>query len=139
MALAAAQVVDALAARLVGTASAVHTDRAWPVAQAALPVWKVYATDENIDTQSLDGIEQHELTVECRGLVAATTGLDDALNNLAAAGLTALHASPYTRITLQTAGLARQMASEGGADVAVVTLRMRAVFYTNQQAPETLI
>jgi hypothetical protein len=137
MTLAAAQVVDAIAARLVGTAAGgVFTDRAWPVDAAALPVWKVYATGEAVNPASIGDLEEHELTVECRGIVAAAVGLDDAMHNLAAAGLTAIHASGFSSFSVMTSGITRAMAQENGADVAVVTLRLAAQFYTHASAPE---
>ena len=141
MALAAAQDVDAVAARLVPTVAAgrVYTDRAWPVEQEGLPAWLVFAGDEAVQTIAIDGtVEQHDLLVECRGLVSATVAIDDAMNNLAAAGLTAIHAAAFS-FALHTDSIVRAMASDNGAEIASVTVRLRATFFTNASAPETLI
>jgi len=140
MALAAAQVVDAIAARLAGTAAGgVFTDRAWPINQAALPVWKVYATDESIEAATIASTEEHRLIVECRGIVAATVGLDDAMNDLAAAGLAAVHTGTYTSFSVQTDGISRVMGQENGADVAVVTVRLMAQFFTQAASPQAFV
>jgi hypothetical protein len=137
MTLAAAQVVDAIAARLIGTAAGgVFTDRAWPIDAGALPAWKVYATQEDVSPGSIGDLEEHQLVVECRGIVAAVTGLDDAMNALAAAGLAAIHASGFANFVALTDGIRRAMAQEAGADVAVVTVLIAAQFYVHASTPE---
>lgn len=137
MALAAAQVVDAIAAALAGSAAGgVFTDRAWPIDVAALPAWKVYATDEQINPATIGDTEEHQLVVECRGIVAAVAGLDDAMNNLAAAGLAAIHGATFSNFVAFTDGITRRMAQEGGADVAVVTVRIATQFYTRAATPQ---
>lgn len=138
--LAAQQVVQFVAARLAPTANAAYTDRAWPTAIAALPVWKVTAADEAIDTVGFDGLQEHTLELEAAGLVAATSALDDAMAALAAAGLAALFASPLAgNVSLFHTGIRRALAAEAGADAGLITLRLRAQFHTYAQAPEALV
>ena len=142
MALAAAQVIDAIAAKLVPvsiTGGRVITDRVTPIAEDQMPAWRVIAGDEPFQPSTLDGIEQHQLTVDLRGICRAVAGLDDLMNALAAAALTAVHATPITSVLLDTDGIARGMASEGESAVGVVTVRLRATFFTLKSAPETLL
>lgn len=140
MPLAAAQVVDLIAARLAPTAAGgAPTDRAHPIAQGALPMWRVYAADESIQLIAVDGLQEHDLLVLADGLVTAVSGIDDAMNNLANAGLAAVHATHLARnVTLRNDGITRAMAPDAGADVAKVTLRLRAQFFTYAAAPDTL-
>lgn len=141
MALAAAQVIDAVAERLVplpATAGRVHTSRAWPISQDGLPAWRVTAEDEAVDDVMLDGTNQHQLTVAVRGLVRAVADLDDELHALAAAALAALFAPPAP-YELQLTGIRRQMATEGESSVGVVTLLLRATYHVNPSAPEVII
>jgi hypothetical protein len=142
MALAAAQVIDALAALLVpmtATAGRVYTSRLWPLAEADLPAWRVTAGSENVELLDLAGAyQQHVLEVLAECSTRATADLDDALHALAAAGLTLLFAGtpPYG---LQLLGIEREVATEGEASVGRVRLRMQALFHTAPSAPETLI
>lgn len=142
MALAAAQVIDALAARL-GTVSAtsgrVHTSRTWPLATADLPAWRVLAEDEDCERVALDGgLHRHQLTVRCSAYTTATADLDDALHALASAGLQALFLAPAP-YALQLVAIRRSMASEGEAKLGVVAVLVSAEYYANPAAPETII
>lgn len=140
-ALAAAQLVDLVVARLAPTAAGgAHPSRAWPVSAHSLPLWKVYAGDESVDLVGFDGLEQHDLSIVCEGLVAAVADLDDALHTLARDGLAALHATPLSEhASLRTDLLQRAMAQENGADVGRLTLRLRAQFHTYAAAPDVLV
>ena len=67
MALAAAQVIDALAARLVplaATGGRVYTSRAWPLTD--LPAWRVTAEDEAVQQAAVEPWNQHDLFVNAR-------------------------------------------------------------------------
>lgn len=140
MALASAQVIDAVAARLLplpATAGRVYTSRAWPLALSALPAWRITAEDEAVETFMLDGTNQHALAIAARAFTTATDDLDDALHSLAAAALTLLFAGtpPFD---LRLKGIARELATEGEAVVGVITLRLQATFYVSPQTPETI-
>jgi hypothetical protein len=142
MPLAAAQVIDALAARL-GTVSAtggrVQTSRTWPLATADLPCWRVLADGEDCELVALDGsLHRHQLSVSCRAFTSATADLDDALHALASAGLQALFLAPAPH-ALELLSINRGMATEGEAKLGTVTLLVRAEFYANPAAPETII
>lgn len=142
MSLAAAQVVDELVSRLTGVAATgtrVYPSRAWPLAEADLPAWRVFVDDESVEQVGLDGdIHKHTPTIACRAYVSATADLDDALNSLAAAGLSALFAAPRP-YGLELTAINRGMAAEGEAKLGTVTLLVRVEFYAAASAPETIL
>ena len=139
-ALASAQVVDALAARLAplpATSGRVYTSRAWPV--DVLPAWRVTAEDEQTQPVSVpDTTHQHDLSVNATAYVRAVADLDDAMHNLARDGLALLFAPPAP-YGLQLAGINRQMQTDGEAAIGVITLRLRAQFFTDPAVPDTFI
>lgn len=141
MALAAAQVVDALAARLAPQAlgsGGVKTSRTWPWAESELPACRVFAADEFISPATVDGqLQQHELQVSAQYSARATADLDDALHALAAAGLALLFAGslPYG---LQLTGINRSLGTEGEAAIGQITLQLQCQFFTYPATPETI-
>lgn len=143
MALAAAQVVDALAARVAAQAGlgtgGVKTSRAWPWSEAELPACRVFAGDEEVSSAALGGdINQHLLALEVQYTVRAVADLDDAMHALAAAGQALLFA-PTVPYGLQLTGIQREMASEGEASVGRITLLLQAIFHVAPSAPETIL
>jgi hypothetical protein len=141
MALAAAQVVDAVAARLApqpALAGNVRTSRTWPWAESDLPACRVYASDERVDPADIHGINQHELFIDAEFTALAVADLDDALHALAASGLALLFAGavPYG---LRLVGIGRQLASEGEAAVGRITLQLAATFFVAPASPETIL
>lgn len=142
MALAAAQVVDALAARIAAQANlgtgGVRTSRTWPWAETELPACRIFAADEAVELASQDGVHQHSLTVEVQYTCRATADLDDALHARASSGLALLFA-PTVPYGLQLTGISRQLATEGEAAVGQITLNLSALFYANPAAPDTIV
>lgn len=142
MALAAAQVIDALAARIDALGAytgRVFTSRAWPLDEASLPAWRVTAEDEEIGGATLGNyVHEHTLQVEARGYCRATANLDDAMHAMAVAALPVLFAAPVP-YALEHKGIGREMATEGEAAVGVITLRLQAKFFTAPTAPETIL
>jgi hypothetical protein len=142
MALAAAQVIDALATRLSGATGAgtsVFTSRAWPLAESNLPAWRVTAGSEEITGEGLgDRLGQHRLEVNASAYVRAVADLDDAMHALAVDALPALFAAPVP-YGLELTGIDRAMATAGEAAVGVITLRLRALYFTVPSAPETIL
>jgi len=141
MALAAAQVVDALAARLtpvVATGGRVYTSRWWPITEGELPAWQVLAEDEAVEPADLDGVNVHRLTVQCAGYTRAVNDLDDRLHDLAEAGLTALCALPRIH-GAQITAIDRTVEQTGEAAVGVIRLRLETTFYVAQTAPGTIL
>lgn len=141
MALAAAQVVDAVVALLVPvglSGGRVYPSRAWPLPEGNLPAWKVFGGDEAIDFATISDIEEHRLLIDAHGFVSVTADPDDAMNNLAAAGLTALFAGTPPH-NLKCNGITRQVTTEGEAKVGVITLRLETTFFTRQSAPEIIL
>ena len=137
MALAAAQRVDEVAAGLAGTATTITTDRFYPFAEADLPAWLVYVDTEDVSSAALDGLEEHIAIINAEGIARAVTNVDDAMNNLAAAGLTALNAAQPNRYLLQ--GIDREPTQTNEAATAKVTLRLATRFYVQPAAPEVIV
>ena len=152
MPLASAQVVDALAARLSGNTAAgtrVYTSRAWPLAEAGLPAWKVIAADESLTPQTVDGDElEHSLSVELQGYAKALANLDDSLHALASSALSNVFnptggpdalSALLTQVSLSAQRIERAMRADGEAMLGLVTLTLRADFHTRASAPEIFI
>lgn len=140
MALAAAQVVDTLAARLVGLPLAgtrVYTSRPWPLEDDELPAWLVLADGEAVTQAQIDGLNEHALQVAAVGSVRANANVDDAMHALAAEGLTALFAEPVP-YGLQLDGIDRAFTGEGEASLGQVSLRLTARYWVSPQTPETI-
>lgn len=142
MALAAAQVIDTLAARVASVpayAGRVYTSRRWPLADGLLPAWRVYARDEATERVGLEGpLHRHQLTVAVAGHALAAADLDDTLNGMAALALAALFAgTPPNGLELQA--INRGEATEGEARLGVVTLVLGTEYYVDASAPETIL
>ena len=142
MALAAAQVIDAVAARISGATACgtnVFTSRAWPIGEEILPASRVTAGSEQITPEGLgDLIGQHLLDIEVAFYVRAVANLDDAMHAIVAAALPAIFAVPVP-YGLALQGIDREMAKEGEAAVGVITVRLQAMFYTLPSQPETIL
>lgn len=142
MALASAQVIDALAARLGPVALSggrVFTSRTWPLTEADLPAWRVVAQDEPVVRQYVGStVNEHTLTVDCVGVVRAVADLDYAMHALAAEGMTALFAEPVP-FQLQLESIKREPSTEGECAVGTITVSLTARFAVDQTAPETLL
>lgn len=141
MALASAQVIDAIASRLVPvllSGGRVYTSRLHPLAEADLPAWRVTAEAEDVELSQVDGVNVHTLLIDCTGYVRATLNVDDAMHDLAAAGLTAVCALPVLHRT-QLQSIERELVSEGEAAMGAVRLRVATQFYVRPEAPETIV
>ena len=139
MALAAAQVIDAVAARLAAAGRPVYTSRLWPLAESALPAWRVTAEDELVERQSLgDDLCQHTLTVQLRGYARATDDLDDALHALAASAMPLIFAAPVP-YDLQLTAIDRYVETAGEASLGAITLTARALYFVRASAPEIIL
>lgn len=141
MALAAQQVVDALAARLVpmvATAGRVATSRTWPWAEAELPAWRVTAEDEAIEEAATDPFNQHDLVINATASTRAVQDIDDVLHALAASGLALLFAPPVP-YALRVTGIQRRLSTEGEAAVGQITLQLQCRYFVAPEAPETII
>lgn len=152
MALASAQIIDAIAARLSGLPLAgirVYTSRAWPLSEAGLPAWRVVAVDEDVEplTVHRPAQQQHRLQVEVQGYARATADLDDALHALASEALTALLtlAPPadalagLNTVQFSLRRIERAMQPLGEASLGLITITLRADFRTASNAPDTII
>ncbi len=142
MALAAAQVIDALATRLAAlpaTGTRVKTSRLWPWTEAELPACRVFAAQEAVQPTSVgDRIGQHTLAVDVQYSARATADLDDALHALAAGALPLLFAEPVP-YGLRLTGIDRRLAAEGEASVGQITLQLTATYFAAAAAPETIL
>ena len=143
------------AARISGLSLAgtrVYTSRAWPLAEADLPAWRVVAGAEAVEPMTVHApaLQQHELQVDLRGHARAVADLDDALHALAAQALAAVFAAApqetpdvldgiASKLQLTLRRIERAMAAEGEAAVGLVVITLRVIFRTYANAPETLI
>jgi len=163
MALAAAQVIDAIAGRINGLPLAgtdVFTSRAWPLTEEILPAWRVVAEDEEIEAMTVHRKtpQKHDLEVTLRGFARAVANLDDALNALAAEVLTAIFADVVVsdpladppvvadaldqlanKLQISARRIERGYGTDGEAALGAVTVTLKAVFKTMSNAPETII
>lgn len=140
MALAAAQVVDAVAARLVpmpATGGRVYTSRTWPIDEASMPAWRVTAEREDVALSMIDGVNEHQLAIRARAVARSTTDIDDTLHALAASGLALIFAPPVP-YGLQLDAIDRELAVEGEASVGAIALELRATFNVAPATPETI-
>jgi len=143
MALAAAQVIDAVAALIAPQAGlgsgGVKTSRNHPWAEADLPAVRVFANDEQVEQLTLDGsINRHTLAISAQYATRAVSDVDDAMHSLAAAGLALLFAGSPPH-NLQLTQIEREMATEGEAAVGAITLQLQAIFHVAPAAPETIL
>jgi hypothetical protein len=139
MALAAAQVIDAVAAKLtpmVATGGRVYTSRGWPI--TTLPAWRVVAEDESVEPAAVEPFNLHTLEIAASAYTRAASNLDDAMHALAATGLALLFA-PTVPYGLQLTGIRRQMTEDGEATTGILTLRLRCIFWVDPTTPETII
>jgi hypothetical protein len=142
MALAAAQVVDALAARLapqvLGTGG-VRTSRTWPWDEAELPAARVFAADEQVLESTIgDAINQHTLGVDVQYTLRAVADADDAMHALAEAGLALLFAPPLPH-GLQLVGINRETTGDGEAANARITLQLQCTYFVAPAAPGVIL
>lgn len=142
MALAAAQVVDALAARLAPQAlgpGGVRTSRLWPWAESDLPAVRVFVVDEAVQLSTVGrSINQHTLGVDVQYTLRATADADDAMHALAEAGLALLFAEPLPH-GLQLVGINRETTSDGEAAVARITLQLQCLFFADPVDPGVIL
>ncbi|TCP06568.1 hypothetical protein [Caldimonas thermodepolymerans] len=144
MALAAAQAVGAIAERLKGQTPAgqrVYTSRAWPLGEADLPAWRIYAQDETLEpiARNWPPRMQHTVTVELQGVVRQVSELDDALNDLAAAALSAIYSARFPKLAVHASRITREMSQDGEAAIGVVTVELTVQFETQANQPETIL
>lgn len=150
MALASAQVIDAVVTRLSGNTPAgtrVYASRLWPLAEADLPAWRVSAGDEEIEAETVHypAILLHRLPVRCEGYVKANADADDAMHAMAEQALTALYdTQPHATLGLSVqsnhpARIERDVVSEGQANLGRITVELSIKYRTAANNPGTLI
>ena len=141
MTLAAAQVINALAARLVplaATGGRVYTSRAWPLDEASLPAWRVVAADEAVEVSGIDATNVHRLDVDASAYALTRADLDDTLHALASGGLALLFAAPIP-YALQLTSISREITVEGEASVGRISLRATATYFVNPAQPDLIL
>lgn len=141
MTLAAQQVTDALADRLVpmgATGGRVIRSRTVAVAEADLPCWRVVAGQEPVQPYANGGINMHQLDVLCAVYARDTADVDHALSALLAGGQALLFAAPVS-FGLELVRIDRGVAAEGEASAGVYTLTVRARYAVRASDPETLL
>lgn len=142
MTLAAAQVVAAVVDRLsdvVATAGRVYADRHHALAESDLPAWTVQAAEETVVPLSMHypAEQQHDLSIDAAVHARDSSGIDDTMHALVAAGLAELFATvpPYQ---LRLDGISRAADERNESSIARHTLRLTATFTTVANAPETI-
>jgi hypothetical protein len=141
MALAAAQVVDTLAARLVpmpATGGRVHIDLQRPLTDSELPAWLISALPEEVLPLAMDGTNEHNLVIVAKAVTRTTANRKDELDALAAAGLALLFAPPVP-FGLQEERLEPNTPVDDEASAGAVRLLLRAKFFVHPAQPETLL
>lgn len=142
MALAAAQVVDALAARLAPQAlgpGGVRTSRLWPWAESDLPAVRLFAADEQVELDTIgQQINRHTLAVDAQYTLRAVANADAAMHSLAEAGMALLFAEPLPH-GLQLTGISRDTATEGEAAVARITLQLQCTYFVAPAQPGAIL
>jgi DNA-binding phage protein len=153
MALAAAQVIDAIAARISGLALAgnrVYTSRAWPLTEADLPAARVLAGDEEVRVLTVhpNTLQEHTLDVDIEGYVRHINTVDDAMHALAAQWLAQLFKlvppadalnTIASKLQISLQRISRSMQAEGQATLGRIVITLRVIFRTRASAPETLV
>lgn len=152
MALASAQIIDAVAARLLGAGitpagTRVYTSRAWPLAEKDLPAWRVLAGGESIEPQHIQWphVYEHTLQVDLQGHVRAVADVDDAMHAMAEAALLRLFADrPQAvlgglRAHMELAGIDREMQADAQAAHGLVAVQLTVKFKTRANAPGVII
>lgn len=141
MTLAAKQVTEALAARLVpmaATGGRVFQTRTVRLADADLPCWRVIASGEEMQPYTLNGVNLHQLTVLASAYARDTADLDDVLAALAATGEALLFADPNP-YQLELVRHDRDVVSDGEASIGVFQITLSARFAVDPRQPEVLL
>ena len=151
MALASAQIVDAIVTRLSGNTPAstrVYASRVHPLTTAELPAWRVFADEETIVTQTVHfpAVLEHALSVQCDGYVQANSSMDDAMHAMAEQALIALY-DTLAHLTLGITNLSvnapqrieREVVNEGQANLGRIGLSLLLRYRTAQNDPATII
>lgn len=153
MPLAAAQIIDAIAARMTGLPLAgarVFTSRAWPLAEDALPAWRVLAENEDIEPTTVhpNARQEHRLQVELHGYARAVNDLDDALHALTAQALESVFsltppadalAALRPKLQMTQRRIERRLEADGQAVLGEVVITLRVVFSTRVSEPQSLV
>lgn len=134
--LAAETVANTVASRIGGNAFTSHPH---PFAEDELPAWRVEYQVEPTENASLDGINQHVLSIKAKGYARAVDDLESALNTLASAAMSAVFASPVPYGLSLEGEVTRDMANEGQAAVGVIELPIQALYFTRPSSPETIL
>ena len=150
--LAAAQITHAIADLLRGpgitpAGERVYTSRAWPLTEGQLPAWRVVRQQEQVATETLHSpaVERHVLIVDLQGNCRETDGLDDDLDAMASAALSAVFATQSTatlgdrNVTVQLVLIDREFAQEGEAATGRITVSLQVQFFSRADDPETIL
>lgn len=141
MTLAAKQVTEALAARLVpmaATGGRVFESRTVRLTDADLPCWRVVAAGESAEPLSFAGANRHTLDILAGAYARDTADLEDVLSALLATGEPLLFADPLP-YGLQLVAIDRDVVTFGEASVGVYTLTLRATYVVDPRQPETIL
>lgn len=158
MTIAAAQIIDAIAARVRTTpvglatpyADKTFTARNWPLSDDMLPAIRVQVPSgqaEDIEpiTMHYPALQRHTLPVVIEGVVRATSDIDDAMNALAEAVLAHLFADQAASTlgglakTMQATAIQREQGSGDEAAIGRIFITLTVTFCTESNDPSTII
>lgn len=148
--LAAAQVRQAFVAALAAGLPGVDVDdgKPWPTDASALPVVRVAAGNDAINSEDITWpqLQEHELELVAEARLRAVESIDTAMDDMALRMQTALFATeaaahlwPLPNCQLELVAVDRLPTTEGQAAVARVQLRVIAHFQTVSNNPHTLV
>lgn len=141
MLVAAQQVVQALAARLVpmsATGGRVITSRTVAIEEADLPCWRVVYGSEDIVDRYVNGADRLQLEVQASLYARDVLHLDNELATLMAEGQALLFAEPAP-YGLQRDALVPDVVAVGEAAAGRLTLNLRATYVVHSAQPGTLL
>ena len=144
MTLAAAQVIDALVARITGASTAMgarfYSDHPHPFDVSELPAGRAELAEEPAEAVMLSGsVHQHSGRVTVSLDVRATDDIDATLHALVAAVLAALFAAPIPYALEISGEITRTPVREGQADLMRAVIPLRALYFVASSAPETIL
>lgn len=141
MLVAAQQVVQALAARLVpmpATGGRVITSRTVTIEESDLPCWRVVYGNEDKAERYLGGHDSLQLDVQASVYARDVLDLDNELATLMAEGQALLFAAPAP-YGLQRDAMVPDVVAVGEAAAGRLTLNLRATYVVHPAQPGTLL
>lgn len=141
------QIRDAVVTALTGlttTATRVYPSRIYPFQASALPGLAIYTQNETIEPAAMGRPAKlrHELEIVVEAYVKATADFDDTVDTIAGEVETAIAADATLQSLVKLVlpvDATIEFTKEGDQPVAVATMTYRALFFTNEGTPGTIV